>query len=109
MKILKIILATMSLICLLDLPYGYYQFYRFVAMAVFLILAFKDKGAENWKIFWIFSALLVQPFLKIAIGRDIWNIIDVLWAIILIYSIFKNQNNYLQANDHKDSSILKNN
>lgn len=109
MKILKIILAIMSLICLLDLPYGYYQFYRFVAMAVFLILAYKDQGTENWKIFWIFSALLVQPFLKIAIGRDIWNIIDVFWVIILIYSILKNQNNSSQTNEHKNSSILKNN
>lgn len=109
MKILKIILAVMSLVCLLDLPYGYYQFYRFVAMAVFLILAYKEKDSENWMILWIFSALLVQPFLKIAIGRNIWNIIDILWAIILIYSIFKNQNNSSQTNDHKNSSILKNN
>ena len=109
MKFFKIILAIMSLICLLDLPYDYYQLYRFTAMAIFLILAYKERDSENWMIFWILSALLVQPFFKIAIGRDIWNIIDVLWAIILIYSIFKNQNNSSKSKEEKNSSILKNN
>ena len=35
------------------------------------------------------SALLVQPFFKVALGRDIWNIVDVMWAVILVVSIFK--------------------
>ena len=35
---------------------------------------------------WVFGllALLFQPFLKIALGRTIWNVIDVLVAILLI-------------------------
>jgi len=33
-------------------------------------------------------ALLFQPFIKIALGRQIWNIVDVITAIGLIISIF---------------------
>ena len=92
MKILKILLAILSIICLLNMPYGYYQLYRFVAMGIFFTIAFKEKKSENWKIFWIFSGLLVQPFLKIPLGREIWNGLDVFWAITLVYSSFKKIN-----------------
>ena len=89
MKVIKIFLAVMSIVCLFDMPYGYYQLYRFLAMGVFLTLAINEKNNENWMIFWGLSALLVQPFFKIALGREIWNIVDVFWAIILMYSCFR--------------------
>jgi hypothetical protein len=34
------------------------------------------------------SAILINPFVKIALGRTIWNVKDVIWAVILIASIF---------------------
>ena len=89
MKILKIILAVLSLICLFDMPYEYYQLYRFIAMGVFFIIAFKEKSSENWMIFWILAGLLVQPFFKIPLGREIWNGVNIFWAIVLVYSTFK--------------------
>jgi hypothetical protein len=33
-------------------------------------------------------ALLFQPFFKIALGREMWNIVDVVVGIGLILSIF---------------------
>lgn len=33
-------------------------------------------------------ALLFQPFFKIALGRQMWNIVDVIVGIGLIISIF---------------------
>jgi hypothetical protein len=36
--------------------------------------------------FWL-SALL-QPFLKIALGREVWNIVDIFFAVGLLGSIF---------------------
>ena len=89
MKIIKIILAIMSLVCLLDMPYGYYQLYRFVAMGAFFYLAYAEQERKEWMVVWIVSGLLVQPFFKVALGRDIWNIVDVTWAFFLIFSIFK--------------------
>jgi hypothetical protein len=39
-------------------------------------------------IIYIGLALLFQPFFKIALGRQMWNIIDVVIGIGLIISIF---------------------
>lgn len=95
MKILKIILALSLLLCLAKMPYGYYQFVRFGALIGFALLAFNsyEKGLTNYMIVYIGLALLFQPFNKIALGREIWNIVDVVVAIWLVVSIKEPQKN----------------
>ena len=85
-NILKIALSILLLLCLLKMPYGYFQLVRFIGMVIFIILAYfeKDKTNKTLMIVWICSAVLINPFIKIALGRFIWNIIDVIWAILLI-------------------------
>ena len=85
-NILEIALSILLLLCLLKMPYGYFQLVRFIGMIVFIILAYfeKDKTNKILMVVWICSALLINPFIKIALGRFIWNIIDVIWAILLI-------------------------
>ena len=39
-------------------------------------------------IIYIGLALLFQPFFKIALGREIWNIVDVVVGIGLLVSVF---------------------
>ena len=90
-KAIKIILSILFLICLLDMPYGYYQFVRFIGMISFGLLAFENyQNNQTWFVIWISSALLINPFFKLALGRDMWNIVDVIWAVLLIVSIFLN-------------------
>ena len=87
--ILKISLSILFLLCLLDWNYSYYQFVRFVGMVGFSVLSYQQyKKNDIWFIVWLASAILINPLLKIALGRTLWNIIDVLWCILLIYSIF---------------------
>ena len=91
--IIKIVLAILLFLCLLDMPYGFYQFVRFVALIGFGILAYKaNEENKNTEIF-IYGglALLFQPFFKIALGREIWNIVDVIAGIGLIASLFMNR------------------
>ena len=88
MNLVKVVLAIMSLVCLLDMPYGYYQLYRFTAMGAFFYLAYAEQEKKEWMVVWIVSGLLVQPFFKVALGRNIWNFVDVIWAVLLIVSIF---------------------
>ncbi|MBV6879038.1 hypothetical protein KVY03_04190 [Epilithonimonas sp. FP105] len=78
------------------MPYGYYQLVRFIAFAGFGFLAFEanNKRDEKMMFLYIALALLFQPFLKIALGRTIWNIVDVIVAGFLLMSLFKNKNNY---------------
>jgi hypothetical protein len=81
-KKLSLILIPLLLACLLHMPYGYYQLVRVVATAAFAFLAYQER--EN-SLLWVFVglALLFQPFEKIALGRTVWNIVDIAVAVFL--------------------------
>jgi hypothetical protein len=89
-KTIKIILAILFLICLADMPYGYYQFVRFAGLIGFAILANQSnqQGRQTETLIYGGLALLFQPIFKITLGREIWNVVDVLTGIGLIISIF---------------------
>ncbi len=89
-KAVKIILAILFFICLADLPYGFYQFVRFAALVGFAILAYKanDKENKTEMIIYICLAVLFQPLIKISLGREIWNVVDVIVGLALLVSIF---------------------
>ena len=91
-KIIKISFTILFFLCLLDMPYGFYQLVRFMALIGFVILAYKANEENKNKEVIIYGglALLFQPFIKIALGREIWNIVDVIFAIGLIASLFMN-------------------
>lgn len=90
MKALKIILAILLFLCLLDMPYGYYQFVRFVSFAVFGYFAYIANQKDNKTEAFVFVALalLFQPFVKIALGRTLWNLVDVVVGTGLVLSVF---------------------
>lgn len=87
--IVKVILSILFFLCLLDMPYGYYQFVRLIAFIGFVLLAYKAYEQKNQMVMIIYIglALLFQPFIKITLGRHIWNIVDVIVGIGLILSI----------------------
>ena len=89
-NIIKLILSMLFLICLFDMPYGYFQLVRFLGMLGFLILAYISYKNEFpiLVIVYIALAVLLQPIIKIHLGRSIWNIVDVILAVFLISSIF---------------------
>ena len=91
---IKIFLAILLIACLADLPYGYYQFVRFAAMAGFGYLAYNanEQEAKNEVLIYLALAILFQPFFKIALGRALWNGIDVVVGIGLIVSLLKSDN-----------------
>lgn len=59
-------------------------------MAGFAYLAYlaNERNNKNELFLYIALALLFQPFFKIALGRTIWNIVDVITAIGLLISAF---------------------
>ncbi len=91
--ILKLVVAIILLLCLADMPYGYYQFVRIVAMIAFSIMAYQYYEMEKAPLAITFGglALLFQPFIKVALGRTIWNIVDVVAALFLIILLFKDR------------------
>jgi hypothetical protein len=93
-SITKIVLVVLFVICLADMPYGYFQFVRFLGMLGFAFLAFNEyeKESKGWTIFYVISAILINPIFKISLGRELWNIIDVVWAIILVGTLIFDRN-----------------
>jgi hypothetical protein len=87
---IKIILALLFFTCLADMPYGYYQLVRFAGLIGFAILALtaSQQNRSVEMVIYIGLALLFQPFLKTTLGRDLWNIVDVIVGIGLLVSIF---------------------
>ncbi len=72
------------------MPYGFYQFVRFAGLIGFAVLAYQanQQGRQTEMIIYGGLALLFQPFSKIALGRQMWNIVDVVVGIGLLVSIF---------------------
>lgn len=63
-------------------------------MVIFGVMAyhFYKTGNQLFCFISIIMALLFQPFFKLALGRALWNIIDVITAIALGYLWYKNSN-----------------
>lgn len=93
--IIKITLAILFFVCLLDMPYGYYQLVRFAALTGFVALAYHANKQKQQTAAFIYAclAVLFQPLIKIALGRTLWNAVDVVVGIALIVSLFINRKN----------------
>ena len=86
MKKVYLIIAAMMLLCLAPMPYGYFQLVRFLSTIAFGVMAYRYfMERKEWLAYTCGTlALLFQPFYKIALGRTVWNIVDVIVAIGLI-------------------------
>lgn len=91
MKSLKLTFAIALLLCLAPMPYGYYMVVRIVATILFVIFArqYYLLRKEEFAITFGFLALLFQPLIKVSLGRDVWNMVDVSVAILLLILWFK--------------------
>lgn len=78
-------LAVALLACLFPMPYGYYTLVRFVAMIILGCMAFNFYKNEKIPLCVIAGSLtlLFQPFIKVALGRTLWNVIDAILAVAL--------------------------
>jgi len=91
MKYLKLVLAIALLLCLVPMPYGYYMLVRIVATILFVIFARQYYLAKKEELAITFGvlALFFQPLIKISLGRGVWNMVDVVVAILLLALWFK--------------------
>ena len=86
LNLLYLLLSALLLLCLAPMPYGYYQLVRFIAMVLCVVFAYNYwiKDIKPLAITFGALALLFQPFIKIALGRAMWNVTDVVVALGLI-------------------------
>lgn len=89
-NLIKIALAVLLLVCVIPLPYGYYQLIRFMAVVGFAILAYYEYERKNIPLVIVFAGLMIlfQPLGKIPLGREVWNIVDMFVAAWLLVTVF---------------------
>jgi hypothetical protein len=90
---IKIILAIILFICVLDMPYGYYQFVRISATLGFAYLAYSanKQNIDNEVIPFIVLVMIFQPFAIVHLSKITWNIIDVLVGLGLVATLKQQQ------------------
>ena len=83
--------ATLLLLCLLPMPYGFYTIVRLAMTIISGYLAY-DYYTHNKKelaITFSIIAVLFQPFIKFALGREVWSVFDVIVAILLLILVIR--------------------
>lgn len=87
MQKISIALAIALLLCLAPMPYGYFMLVRLAVAVILGYYAVIHKRYDNsvLMIACVAIALLFQPFLKIPLGRTLWNVIDLAVAVSLIF------------------------
>jgi hypothetical protein len=88
MRIIKSILAIMCLVCLLDMPYGYYELFSYVGSGLLIYFAIKEGNNFFWSFLWVALVIIIQPFFELGLEIELWNRVYVIISIILLLSIF---------------------
>ena len=91
MRTFKVVIAVALLLCLLPLPYSYYELVRWGGMVCFGVLAYQSyqQKEEGWMVAYAALAILFQPFFKITPGRGMWNVVDVVVGGVLLWTVWK--------------------
>lgn len=68
------------------LPYGYYTFLRLVACAVFASAAYISLKKKARILAYVYGglALLFNPIIKIHLPKDVWAVVDIASAALLL-------------------------
>jgi hypothetical protein len=88
--ITRLVAACFLVWALAKHPYSYFESLR---LGVIAVCVFGAYCAWAWKqIGWVwafgFIAILFNPFVKIALNRQTWNVVDVIVAAFLVLTIF---------------------
>jgi hypothetical protein len=86
----KTFLAVALFLCLLNMPFWYFQLIRIGATLVFAYLAIRDYNnhIRITPIIYGVAVIMFNPIFKVAFHRNEWNIIDIVFGVILLISIF---------------------
>ncbi len=83
-----IVPAVLLVLALLPWPYGYYTFLRLSVCPVSGWLAYEqwrhDNAVSGWVVGLGATSLLFNPLLPIHLTREIWNVLDLAAAVLLL-------------------------
>lgn len=85
--------AAILLLCVFPFPYGFFTIVRVVTTIISCYLAYTyfTQDKKELAIAFAVIAVLFQPFIKFALGREVWLVVDIIVAILLIVLALKKQ------------------
>jgi hypothetical protein len=85
-RTVSILTATLLLLALAPMPYGYYVFLRLIATGVFVWAAVVSKERHQAGLALTFTLLVVlfNPVMKVPLPRELWAFIDLVIAVFLL-------------------------
>lgn len=112
---IKIVIIIMLFGALFNNDYGYYEILKWIICSSFLYLSYNNHKNKNdlWFWFFIFSAIIFNPIIKIRLEKEMWILIDVIIMIITIISVFnlkkipKNEDTTINKYKNKELTIWK--
>lgn len=83
---LGIVGATLSIIALGDLPYGYYTFLRIAitTIAILLSVAAVKTGDKGWLWVLVPIGIVWNPLIPVFLSRETWAGLNLLAALMLV-------------------------
>jgi hypothetical protein len=92
-NLIRVICGIMLLLAIFDFNYSYYQLLRVVVFIVSIICLkyFYELDRVAWCWFYAILAILFNPFAPIYLSKEVWHLINVFSAIIVIGSIAANK------------------
>jgi hypothetical protein len=87
--VLKICLSILLLLCLFDLSYDQFEITRFILIASFAWLAISENepSKKGWRFLFGVFVVLFNPFFKLEITKDYWELVDIIVSVLLIINI----------------------
>lgn len=81
--------SLMLVVGAFPLPYGYYTLLRISAFMVFGLLAYDAYTKGGKALPWLlgFMALVFNPLIKVHFPKEVWAVVDVISAVILVTTI----------------------
>jgi len=85
-----IVAVIMLIVAVAPLPYGYYQFLRWIICGISIFVAYESyEWGKSWAT-WVFIpvAILFNPLFPIYLDKSTWRPIDIFCAFLFASSLF---------------------
>lgn len=79
--------ASLLLLALLPLPFGYYQILRITVFIIAVFIAYKHLSSKGWDkilVVFLFIAIIYNPLYPVHFSRSVWLLINIGAALCFI-------------------------
>lgn len=89
-------LGILLLVAAAPLPYGFYTFTKIALCGFSAVLSYQNFTISNnksiWGWFFLFVAILFNPFIVIHMEKEIWMVVDIMLGMFFLFLAYKTKN-----------------